>query len=59
MEKGYKDQALGRSRGRLATKIHMVCDARGPPMSFALTGPQAIPLLEGIETVALIADIGY
>ncbi len=64
MEKGYKDQALGRSRGRLATKIHMVCDARGPPMRFALTGPQAsdgpqaIPLLEGIETVALIADIG-
>ena len=43
----------------------MVCDARGQPLRFALTGgqasdgPQAIPLLEGIETGAVIADKGY
>ncbi len=43
----------------------MVCDARGRPIRFALTGgqasdgPQAIPLLEGIETGAVIADKGY
>ena len=43
----------------------MVCDAKGRPLRFALTGgqaadsPQAIPLLDGIETGAVIADKGY
>lgn len=43
----------------------MVCDARGQPMRFALTGgqaadgPQAVPLLTGIETGAVLADKGY
>ena len=43
----------------------MVCDAQGRPMRFALTGgqaadsPQAIPLLHGIETGAVLADKGY
>ena len=38
----------------MTTKIHMVCDARGRPMRFTLTGgqasdgPQAVPLLTGI-----------
>ena len=50
---------MGRSRGGLSTKIHMVTDAQGQPVRFALTGgqeadaPQAIPLLAGI------ADKGY
>ena len=56
MEKGGHDQALGRSRGGLSTKIHLVSDAPGRPLRFALTGgqgadaPQAILLLTGIET---------
>ena len=43
----------------------MVCDAQGMPLRFALTGgqaadgPQAIPLLSGIETGSVIADKGY
>ena len=56
---------MGRSRGVLSTKIHMVCDAQGRPTRFALAGgqaadpPQAIPLLTGIEPAHVIADKGY
>ena len=56
---------MGRSRGGLSTKIHMMCDAQGQPMRFILTGGQAadalqaIPLLTGIETAYVIADKGY
>ena len=56
---------MGRSRGGLSTKIHLVTDAQGQPVRFALTGgqaadaPQALPLLAGIETEAVIADKGY
>ena len=45
--------------------VCVVCDTRGQPIRFALTegqvadGPQAIPLLEGIETGSVIADKGY
>lgn len=35
------DHALGRSRGGLATKIHMVSDARGIPLHFTLSGGNA------------------
>ena len=38
---GGQGQALGRSRGGLSTKIHMVVDARGQPIRFILTGGQA------------------
>ena len=43
----------------------MVCDAKGRPLRFALTGgqaadePEATPLLDGIETGSVIADKGY
>ena len=56
---------MGRSRGGLSTKIHLVTDAQGQPVRFSLTGgqeadaPQAIPLLTGIETRGVIADKGY
>ena len=56
---------MGRSRGGLSTKIHLATAAQGQPVRFALTegqkadGPQAIPLLTGIETRAVIADKGY
>lgn len=35
------DHALDRSRGGLTTKIHMLCDANGIPLSFVLTPGQA------------------
>lgn len=39
--KGRKDQALGRSRGGLTTKIHMLADALGRPLRFRITAGQA------------------
>lgn len=36
-----QDHALGRSRGGLTTKIHMLCDAKGVPLNFLLSGGQA------------------
>ena len=65
MAKGGQREALGRSRGGLSTKVHLVADAQGRPVRFSLTGgqradvSQAIPLLTGIETGAVIADKGY
>ena len=35
------DHALGRSRGGLTTKIHLLCDAQGHPLTFRLTAGQA------------------
>lgn len=32
-----QDHALGRSRGGLTTKIHMLCDANGVPLRFLLS----------------------
>lgn len=36
----YPDQALGRSKGGLGTKVHAVCDGKGLPLSFVLTANQ-------------------
>ena len=64
-KRGAKDQALGRSRGGLSTKIHMLADAAGQPVRFILTGgqaadsPKGIPLLTGIDAARVIADKGY
>ena len=64
-KRGGQDQALGRSRGGLSTKIHMTVDANGQPIRFILTGgqagdaPQGIPLLRGIKAGYVIADKGY
>ena len=58
-------EALGCSKGGFSCKIHAACDALGMPIKFILTGGQtaecmvAIPLLEGIQTSALLADKGY
>ena len=65
VEKGGQGQALGRSRGGLSTKIHLVADAKGQPIRFALTegqahdAPEAIPLLTGIKAGHVIVDKGY
>jgi len=34
------DEALGRSRGGLSTKIHLICDGKGRPLSVLLTPGQ-------------------
>ena len=37
-KKAGEDQAIGRSRGGLSTKIHALVDALGNPVNFFLTG---------------------
>jgi putative transposase len=49
----------------LTTKIHALVDALGNPLRIRLTpgqradSPQALDLLEGLETQALVADKAY
>lgn len=49
------DEALGRSRGGLTSKIHLAVDGRGLPMSVILTpgqagdNPQLLPLLDQVH----------
>ena len=56
---------MGRSRGGLTTKIHMLCDTLGRPLRFRLTAGQqhdnltAKALLEGFKTEAVLADRAY
>tara|TARA_B100000745_G_C20055957_1_gene360224 strand:+ start:458 stop:862 length:405 start_codon:yes stop_codon:yes gene_type:complete len=56
---------MGRSRGGLTTKIHMLCDALGRPLRFLLTAGQkadcesAESLLKDCAAKGLIADKGY
>ncbi|TCA86859.1 IS5 family transposase [Rhizobium leguminosarum bv. viciae] len=62
---GPKDQALGRSRGGLTTKIHMLVDALGRPLRFIVTAgqvgdiTQAPALLKGQSGDAVLADKAY
>ncbi len=64
-EKNGTDQAIGRSRGGLTTKIHMIVDALGNPVAMSLTPGQqsdlgeAEPLLEKVEPEAFLADKAY
>ncbi len=56
---------MGRSRGGLTTKIHLLADALGRPLRFILTPgqahdlTQAPALLEGQTARRVIADRGY
>ncbi|GLX48789.1 hypothetical protein Shyhy01_17390 [Streptomyces hygroscopicus subsp. hygroscopicus] len=38
LEKGPRSPDFGRSRGRLTSKIHLVCDGVGRPLAFIVTG---------------------
>ncbi|MFY4730679.1 IS5 family transposase [Nitrospira sp. BLG_2] len=64
-KKGTQNEAIGRSKGGLTTKIHAVCDALGNPTGFHLTPGQAHDLqgadvfLPEIKAQALIADKAY
>lgn len=61
LEKGPKDQALGRSRGGLTAKIHTL----GRPLRFIVTAgqvgdaTQTPALLEGRSGCAVLADKAY
>ena len=60
-----QDQAIGRSRGGLSTKIHALVDALGNPLAFLLTGGQAHDLagadalLPHMAAGRLIADKAF
>ncbi|MDP9372277.1 MAG: IS5 family transposase, partial [Chloroflexota bacterium] len=62
--KGGDDEALGRSRGGLSTKIHATVGAPGNPTGFHLTGGQvsdlagADTLLPEVTAETVIADKG-
>ncbi len=64
LKKPY-DQAIGRSRGGLSTKIHALVDALGNPLAFRLTAGQthdlvgADALLPQMAADRLIADKAY
>jgi transposase len=64
-KKAGVDQAIGRSRGGLSTKIHTLVDALGNPLGFFLTGGQAHDLdgadhlLPTMEADLLIADKAF
>jgi transposase len=64
-QKNGIDQAIGRSRGGVSTKIHACVDALGNPLRLILTGgqeadvTQGAALVSGIATQAVIADKGY
>lgn len=56
---------MGRSRGGLTTKIHMLADTFGRPVRFRITPGQAsditvaADLLEGLQAQAVLADKAY
>lgn len=56
---------MGRSRGGFGTKLHIAVDGLGNPVEFILTGGQeadinqGVPLIEGHDVKAVIADKGY
>ncbi len=65
-KKGGADHAIGRSRGGLSTKINVVVDGDGLPVSIVLTPGQASDkaavstLIDGLQPNRdLIADKGY
>jgi transposase len=64
-KRGAEDQAIGRSRGGLRTKIHMAVGGLGCPVRFVLTvgqigdSPQVPALIEGLPAEVVMADTAY
>ena len=62
---GQANQALGRSRGGISTKIHVTVDGLGNPLRLRLTAgqrhdiSQAADLIAGFNFERVIADRGY
>ncbi len=65
VKKNGGDQAIGRSRGGLTTKVQASVDALGNPIRLIVTAgqvadvTQGAALVTGIPTEAVIADKGY
>ena len=63
--RGGGEEDLGRSRGGLTTKIHVLVDRRGRPLCYLLTPGQAADcrhaktLLEGVAFAHVIGDRAY
>lgn len=59
------NQDMGRTKGGLNTKIHLVVDAHGNPIEFTITGgevsdfTEAVHLLTGLKAEHFIADKSY
>jgi len=64
-KKTAEDQAIGRSKGGLSTKIHVLVDALGNPLAIVLTPGQthdlagADALVPAMSAGALLADKAY
>ena len=64
-KKTGEDQAIGRSKGGLSTKVNVIVDALGNPLKIVLTAGQvhdltgADALLPGMKAEALLADKAY
>ena len=64
-KKAGENQAIGKSKGGLSTKIHVLVDALGNPLKIVLTAGQvhdlagADALVPGMEAEALLADKAY
>ena len=62
---GYAAQAVGRSRGGLTSKVHLLTDALGYPVRFVVTGgerndvTQAPALLPPGQGAQVLCDRGY
>ena len=65
LKRGTRNQAIGRSRGGLTTKIVALVDALGNLFDFLLLPGQAhdmkgvVPLIEGVDFDALLADKAF
>jgi len=64
-KKHQNNEAMGKSRGGLSTKIHAAVDALGNPVRLLLTAgqtseyTQAEALIEGFDADYVLADKGY
>ncbi len=64
-KRGTQNQAIGRSRGGLTSKVHIAVDGLGNPLRFILTGGQVGDVTQAEELIAdvaganLIADTAY
>ena len=64
-KRGAQSHAIGRSRGGLSTKVHLIVDALGTPLCFAITEGQrhdclsAVALLQKAQSKCLLGDKAY
>ena len=52
-KKGSEDEAIGRSRGGLSTKINVGVDALGNPVRFILTPGQVADILQAEDLIVV------